>query len=104
MVLDGTAVCLGSGFEAYGLLQLFKARFGFVQLLVGQFTGSNVPTVGASGGVFGVAGEDEDIRAFTLSFDEAMEGVAAGEIDNAPAILSLLWLARHRDRLRAAWG
>ena len=34
MVLDGTAAKLGSGFEAYGILQLFKARLGFVQLLV----------------------------------------------------------------------
>ena len=35
---------------------------GFVQLLVGQFTGSNVPTVGASGGVFGL------LLAFALVF------------------------------------
>jgi nudix-type nucleoside diphosphatase (YffH/AdpP family) len=57
-----------------------------------------------AGGRFGVAHEHEDIRAFTVPLDEALAGVARGEIDNAPAILSLLWLAQNRERLRAAWA
>lgn len=56
-----------------------------------------------SGGVFGVESENEDIRAFTVSFDEAMQGVDSGEINVGPCVLSLLWLARNRDRLRARW-
>lgn len=56
------------------------------------------------GGVFGVAHEHEDIRAFTCSLDQALAGVASGEINNAPAILSLLWLGQNRERLAAAWG
>ena len=56
-----------------------------------------------AGGLYGVVGEDEDIRAFTVSFDEAMQGVETGEINIGPCVLSLLWLARHRDRLRAKW-
>ena len=60
--------------------------------------------LGGAGGLFGMAHEHEDIRAFTVPLDEALAGVARGEIDNAPAILSLLWLARNRERLRAAWG
>jgi nudix-type nucleoside diphosphatase (YffH/AdpP family) len=60
--------------------------------------------LGDAGGRFGVAHEHEDIRAFTVPLDEALAGVARGEIDNAPAILSLFWLARNRERLRAAWA
>lgn len=56
-----------------------------------------------SGGLFGVAGEDEDIRAFVVPLDEALAGVSSGEINNGPAILSLLWLAQNRDRLRDKW-
>lgn len=56
------------------------------------------------GGVYGVAHEHEDIRAFTCSLDQALAGVASGEINNAPAILSLLWLGQNRERLAAAWG
>ena len=57
----------------------------------------------ASGGLYGVAGEDEDIRAFVVPFGTAMESVSSGEINNGPAILSLLWLDRNRDRLRGMW-
>lgn len=54
-------------------------------------------------GVFGVASEDEDIRAFTISFDDALAGVISGEINNGPAILSLLWLQSNRERLARSW-
>ncbi len=30
--------------------------------------------------------------------------IARGEIDNAPAIMSLYWLAQNRERLRGAWA
>lgn len=56
------------------------------------------------GGTFGLASEDEDIRAFVVSTDDALRGVESGEINNGPAILSLLWLARHRARLKSEWG
>lgn len=57
-----------------------------------------------AGGLHGLAGEHEDIRAFTVTLDEALDGVARAEIDNAPAILSLLWLSRNRARLQDEWG
>ena len=60
--------------------------------------------LGSAGGLFGVAHENEDIRAFVVPLDGALAGVARGEIDNAPAILSLLWLGQNRQRLRAAWA
>jgi nudix-type nucleoside diphosphatase (YffH/AdpP family) len=56
------------------------------------------------GGTFGVASEDEDIRAFVVTLDEALTGITSGEINNGPAILSLLWLANQRDRLRSEWA
>lgn len=52
-------------------------------------------------GVFGVEEEAEDIRGHLISFDRAMALVASGEIQNAPLLLTLLWLQRERDRLRA---
>lgn len=58
----------------------------------------------AAGGTFGVIDEHEDIRAFTVSLDDALAGVASGEINNGPAILSLLWLQSNADRLAEIWG
>ena len=57
-----------------------------------------------SGGLYGVADENEDIRAFTAPLDQALDAIGTGEINNGPAILSLLWLARNRDRLRDRWA
>lgn len=53
-------------------------------------------------GVFGLAEEAEDIRGHLVSFDRLMELVASGEIENAPLILTALWLQRERGRLRGA--
>ncbi len=55
-------------------------------------------------GVEGVAGletEAEDIRSHLLPFDQLMELVATGEVQNGPLVLSAYWLALHRPRLRA---
>ena len=54
-------------------------------------------------GVHGLDCEHEDIRVVKLPFWAAMEALARGELTAAPAALSLLWLARHRDRLRVDW-
>jgi len=48
----------------------------------------------------GLASEDEDIRTHVLDFEHAMTLLASGEADNGPLILSLIWLARARERLR----
>jgi nudix-type nucleoside diphosphatase (YffH/AdpP family) len=58
----------------------------------------------ALGGVFGLPEEDEDIRVLVVPLVEAMELVAAGEVNNGPLLVSLLWLARQADRLAAAWA
>ncbi len=54
-----------------------------------------------SGFIGGHPEEHEDIRSHVLSFDEAMDLVASGEINVAPLAMMLLWLARERPRLRA---
>lgn len=58
---------------------------------------------GGAGGIHGLADENEDIRVHTLSFEDAMAGIRDGRIWNAPAIMSLQWLALNRERLRGQW-
>ena len=57
-----------------------------------------------SGGVFGLDEEAEDIRAVVVLLDDALAALDGGQVVNAPTALSLLWLARNRDRLTALWG
>ncbi|MDD3650524.1 NUDIX domain-containing protein [Immundisolibacter sp.] len=54
-----------------------------------------------AGGIHGLDHEDEDIRVHVPTFDEAMAWLAAGRIQNSPAIIALQWLALNRPRLRA---
>ncbi|MEO1293286.1 MAG: NUDIX domain-containing protein, partial [Pseudomonadota bacterium] len=58
----------------------------------------------AAGGVHGLEEEGENIRVITLGFWDAMEALARGDVNTAPAVLSLLWLARNRERLRLLWS
>lgn len=51
-------------------------------------------------GTFGLQSESEDIRGHLVSFDRLMELCSSGEVGNAPTLLSALWLARERPRLR----
>lgn len=57
-----------------------------------------------AGGVFGLVHEGEDIRVVPLPLDEALARVDSGVINSAWPIIALQWLARHRERLRAAWS
>jgi len=56
----------------------------------------------ARAGVHGLEAEAEDIRTLIVPFDTAMEALETGEADNGPLLVSLLWLARNRARLRKA--
>ena len=49
----------------------------------------------------GLDSEDEDIRTHVLLYEDAMDLLTTGEADNGPLVLSLLWLARERERLRS---
>lgn len=56
------------------------------------------------GGIFGLAEEGEDIRAFLMYADEAIDQMQRGIIDNAMSIIALQWLALHRERLKLRWS
>lgn len=57
-----------------------------------------------SNGVFGASDEHEDILTHPMSPEAAFAGVAAGRIVAATAVVPLLYLRTHRDRLRTAWA
>lgn len=57
-----------------------------------------------AGGLHGLEEEAEDIRAFRAPFDEAMAMFESGRINNSIVVIALLWLALHRERLRAEWN
>ncbi len=54
-------------------------------------------------GVFGLASEGEDIRAFACPAGEVLDLVRDGIIDNAVGIVGLQWLAMNRAALRRRW-
>ena len=53
-----------------------------------------------SGHIGGLDDEHEDIRSHIIGFDHAMALIDSGEINAGPLVMMLLWLDRHRDRLR----
>ena len=108
MVLDGEAP------EAVALRELEEEAGLKTEELIPLFTfmpspGSSSETVwlyaalvdlSKTGGLAGVAGEDEDIRIVVLDAEEAIGRLARDEVDNAITIMSLQWLAMNRERLR----
>jgi ADP-ribose pyrophosphatase len=56
------------------------------------------------GGIHGLEHEHEDIRAFTLPLDIALERLAKGEYHKAITVMTLQWLALNRERLRKKWS
>jgi nudix-type nucleoside diphosphatase (YffH/AdpP family) len=60
--------------------------------------------LGAAGGVHGLDSEDEDIRTLVLPLDEALALMRAGVINNAPLLVTLLWLAAEAEHLAERWG
>ncbi len=56
------------------------------------------------GGIHGLGHEHEDIRAFTLPADTALERLARYEYNNASTVMTLQWLALNRARLRKIWS
>jgi nudix-type nucleoside diphosphatase (YffH/AdpP family) len=50
----------------------------------------------------GLSDEHEDIRSHVIPFERAMALVDSGEINAMPLVAMLLWLARHREHLRAS--
>ena len=56
------------------------------------------------GGLHGLDGEHEDIRAFVVPAEDALADLKRGTYLNANAVITLQWLALNRDRLRALWA
>ncbi|WGF90144.1 NUDIX domain-containing protein [Marinivivus vitaminiproducens] len=56
------------------------------------------------GGVYGLVEEDEDIRTHVLPLDETLASIGRDKLRSVTAIVTLLWLATHKERLRAAWA
>jgi ADP-ribose pyrophosphatase len=56
------------------------------------------------GGIHGLEHEHEDIRAFTLTLDTALERLGRGEYNNVSTVMTLQWLALNRDRLKKKWS
>lgn len=54
-------------------------------------------------GVHGLDEEGEDIRAFSVKFDTALEAAMHGNISNILTVTTLYWLALNRDDLRRKW-
>lgn len=54
-------------------------------------------------GLRGLADEAEEIRVFVLPFDEALDLVLSGRINNAPAMIALLWMQARREALLRDW-
>lgn len=56
-----------------------------------------------AGGIHGCADEQEDIKVIVKSYDDTMELLHAGKINNGFTIVALYWLAANRERLRRSW-
>ncbi|TBW06905.1 NUDIX domain-containing protein [Azotobacter chroococcum subsp. isscasi] len=57
-----------------------------------------------AGGVYGLPEEGEDIRVHVLSFEDALQAVRDGRINNAASIIALQWLALNRVEVRGLWA
>ncbi|MGX5221053.1 NUDIX domain-containing protein [Pseudomonas segetis] len=68
-----------------------------VHLFVGRCDSEGV------GGVFGLAEEGEDIQVHVWPFEDALDAVKDGRIDNAASIIALQWLALNRAEVRGLW-
>lgn len=68
-----------------------------VHLFVGRCDSS------AAAGIHGLEEEGEDIRVHVLAFEEALQAVRDGRINNAASMLALQWLALNRAEVRGLW-
>ncbi len=54
-------------------------------------------------GIHGLDEEGEDIRAFSIDFQSALDAAMHGKISNILTVTTLYWLALNRDDLRLQW-
>jgi ADP-ribose pyrophosphatase len=56
-----------------------------------------------AGGIHGLQEENEDIRSFIVSSEEAFILLQEGKIKTSPAIIALQWLQLNREWLKQLW-
>lgn len=69
-----------------------------VELFIGRIDAAN------AGGFYGLCEEQEDIRVFVQSYDDAIDLLNRGMIVNCHTILSIQWLALNRNNVRKQWS
>jgi len=55
------------------------------------------------GGIHGLEEEGEDIQVRVVSFDDAVQLLGNGKLNNASAMVAMQWLMLNRDMLRDKW-
>jgi ADP-ribose pyrophosphatase len=57
----------------------------------------------AAGGIHGLDHEHEDIRVFTVGFDEVLGWIETGRLNSAAVIMAMQWLALNKEKVLEAW-
>lgn len=86
--------------DLYSICEYFVSPGGgneYMHLFCGRVDASN------AGGIYGLLEENENIRAFALSADEAFIMLQEGKVRTSPAIIALQWLQLNREWLRQLW-
>ncbi len=78
--------------------EYYPSPGAFVEYIYSYLAVVDLPDSAA--GQFGLVDEAEDIRAHLVSFEHLLQLCQSGEVDNAPLILSALWLSGRRGALR----
>ena len=86
--------------DLHGLAPFYPSPGALAELMHGFIARADL---GGAGGVHGLAEEHENIRAFTLPFDEALAAAENGRLQAGPGLALMLTLALRRERLRALW-
>lgn len=92
-----------AGLELGALHQVaryYPSPGGLAQVLISYVAIADLPD--AVAGLGGHETEGEDILSHLVPWDLACEMLAAGDMVNAPLVISMQWLQIHRDRLRAS--
>ncbi len=56
-----------------------------------------------AGGFYGLEEEGEDIRLKVVSYDEAVQLLKEGSLNNASAMIAMQWLMLHKEDLQSKW-
>lgn len=94
--LEEAGLTLGPLTRVGGYYPSPGAKTEYIHAFIGQ---ADLPD--GCAGLGGLDVEGEDIRAHLVSYQRLIDLLDSGEIENAPLILSVHWLARHRETIGA---